>query len=51
MKNKNWTLEDISKKISCYLSNWGYLSIDIPPEMTQSHWVSIGIDLYNKEFC
>ena len=38
--------------IEFHMSNWGYLSCDISPEVTQTtYWVTVGIDLYNGEFC
>ena len=37
--------------IESHMSDWGYLSLDISPEATQSTWVTVGIDLYNMEFC
>lgn len=37
--------------IKFYLSSWGYLSMDIPSDITQTHWVTVGIDLLSNNFC
>lgn len=40
--------------IKSHMSDWGYLWLDICPDESihgASKWYTIGIDLYNKEFC
>jgi hypothetical protein len=37
--------------IRFYLSSWGYLSMDIPPDITQDHWATVGIDFLSNGYC